>query len=113
MFRDSAKVRFNCQRCGHGWTSMKGRVVFWFWLDPNDYQPLDCYGRAFHSGIVYFKLYGQKCQNCMDGKRFEAAMWYPEEVQKVRRPMFLKSPSSACQHVKFIPKSNSKLRVTG
>lgn len=83
MFRDSAKVRFNCQKCGHGWTSMKGRVVFWFWLDPISYQPVDCYGRAFHSGLVFFKLYGQKCQKCMDEKRFEAAMWYPEEVQKV------------------------------
>lgn len=32
MFVDSAKVRFCCDNCGHGWTSMKGRVIFWYEL---------------------------------------------------------------------------------
>ncbi|KAL3862233.1 hypothetical protein ACJMK2_008219 [Sinanodonta woodiana] len=70
-FKDSAKVRFSCQECGHGWTSMKGRVVFWFDLNI-----------ATNYGAVMFKLYGQQCQKCKNGK-FEHAMWYPEEVVKL------------------------------
>ncbi|XP_013416737.1 receptor-transporting protein 4-like isoform X3 [Lingula anatina] len=71
VFKDSAKVRFQCQECGHGWTSMKGRVVFWFHLNV-----------ATNSGYVLFKLYGQQCNRCKSEK-FEHAMWYPEEVIKV------------------------------
>ncbi|XP_070207863.1 receptor-transporting protein 3-like isoform X1 [Littorina saxatilis] len=71
IFKDSAKVRFSCGECGHGWTSMKGRVIFWFHLN-----------YATNTGHVLFKLYGQQCQKCNNGK-FEHAMWYPEEVVKV------------------------------
>ncbi|XP_076452044.1 receptor-transporting protein 4-like isoform X2 [Babylonia areolata] len=71
VFKDSAKVRFSCNECGHGWTSMKGRVIFWFHLN-----------FATNAGYVLFKLYGQQCQKCNNGK-FEHAMWYPEEVVKV------------------------------
>lgn len=69
--RDSAKVRFCCQDCGNGWTSMKGRVTFWFNLN-----------FATNEGSVQFKLYGQQCKKCNSGK-FEYVMWYPEEVSKV------------------------------
>ena len=51
---------------------MKGRVIFWFHLN-----------YAGNAGYVLFKLYGQQCQKCNNG-RFEHAMWYPEEVVKVR-----------------------------
>ncbi|BFZ22947.1 hypothetical protein BsWGS_25986 [Bradybaena similaris] len=71
VFKDSAKVRFSCQECGHGWTSMKGRVIFWFHLN-----------YTTNSGYVMFKLYGQQCQKCKNGS-YEHAMWYPEEVVKV------------------------------
>ena len=50
---------------------MKGRVIFWFHLN-----------YAGNAGYVLFKLYGQQCQKCNNG-RFEHAMWYPEEVVKV------------------------------
>lgn len=62
---------FILQECGHGWTSMKGRVIFWFQLN-----------YATNMGYVMFKLYGQQCQRCKNGK-YEHAMWYPEEVIKV------------------------------
>ncbi|XP_074655428.1 receptor-transporting protein 3-like [Tubulanus polymorphus] len=78
MFQDSAKVRFICQKCMKGWTSMKGRVVYWFNLDP-------CTG----FGIVYFKLFGQQCKDCMSGF-FEPALWYPEEVLKVVANLYYK-----------------------
>ena len=29
-FKDSAKVKFVCRECGNSWTSMRGRVIFWF-----------------------------------------------------------------------------------
>jgi len=71
---DAAKVRFLCQTCGHGWTSMKGRVVFWYSFDPRNL-----------CGTVAFALFGQKCQQCSkDGfDNFTSAMWYQEEVVKV------------------------------
>ncbi|XP_076320407.1 receptor-transporting protein 3-like isoform X1 [Tachypleus tridentatus] len=71
VFVDSAKVRFCCEECGHGWTSMKGRVAFWFTLN-----------LMVGEGFVLFKLFGQQCDRCkLD--RYEPAMWYPEEVIKV------------------------------
>ncbi|XP_046464341.1 receptor-transporting protein 4-like isoform X3 [Daphnia pulex] len=68
----SAKVRFNCEMANHGWTSMQGRVVFWFRI---------LYGieSGFVRGEVVFKLYGQKCERCTSGA-FETALWYPEEI---------------------------------
>ncbi|KAK2149133.1 hypothetical protein LSH36_465g01000 [Paralvinella palmiformis] len=71
MFQDSAKVRFSCQNCSRAWTSMKGRVGFWFHLE-----------RDTQKGEVLFKLYGQQCQRCPNAD-FSHAMWYPEEVVKV------------------------------
>ncbi|XP_054721025.1 receptor-transporting protein 3-like [Uloborus diversus] len=68
-FVDSAKVRFACDACGHGWTSMKGRVTFWCSFSSN-------------SGVVCYRLYGQQCDNCQ-GESYEPAMWYPEEIEKV------------------------------
>jgi hypothetical protein len=71
VFNDSAKVRFLCHKCCNAWTSMKGRVVFWYKRDVTTQR-----------GEVHFQLFGQKCQKCMP-KEFEPAMWYPEEVIKV------------------------------
>lgn len=50
---------------------MKGRVVFWFSFDEQR-----------NTGLVLFRLFGQRCQSCSP-KLFEHAMWYPEEVVKV------------------------------
>ena len=50
---------------------MKGRVMFWFYLD-----------QSAGAGFVYFRLYGQRCSKCNDPE-FTHAMWYPEEVLKV------------------------------
>jgi len=74
LHSDAAKVRFLCQVCGHGWTSMKGRVMFWYSLDPRTL-----------CGTVAFALFGQKCQECSrEGfDNFTASMWYQEEVVKV------------------------------
>ena len=29
-FKDSAKVKFLCENCGNSWTSMMGRIIFWY-----------------------------------------------------------------------------------
>ncbi|XP_057365761.1 uncharacterized protein LOC130686644 isoform X1 [Daphnia carinata] len=68
----SAKVRFNCEQANHGWTSMQGRVVFWF-------RMLHGIESGFARGEVVFKLYGQKCERCTSGA-FETPLWYPEEI---------------------------------
>lgn len=60
------------QECRNAWTSMKGRVVFWYRLNTESKK-----------GEVLFKLFGQQCQKCTPGT-FEHSMWYPEEVIKVR-----------------------------
>lgn len=86
MFIDSAKVRFCCENCGHGWTSMKGRVVFWYELFEFVNQPaLITSGPPANQVIGYcaYKLFGQQCDICKIENRFEQPMWYPEEVTKV------------------------------
>jgi len=50
---------------------MKGRVVFWFLYDEEK-----------RTGLVLFRLFGQRCKSCYP-TLFEHAMWYPEEVVKV------------------------------
>lgn len=108
MFIDSAKVRFCCDECGHGWTSMKGRVVFWYELfevvcdtktatgDEKTPQscgsnsklmcntwPIDPAAPNKIVGYCAYKLFGQQCDVCKIENRFERPMWYPEEVVKV------------------------------
>ena len=52
---------------------MKGRIIFVYELKPNDSH-----------GKVYFWLPGQKCKQCPDDSDFVHAMWYSDEVEKVR-----------------------------
>ncbi|UXI19698.1 bombystatin [Sarcoptes scabiei] len=87
-FVDSAKVRFRCEnyrlnstsfkRCLHSWTTMRGKVVFWFNLIPPN----------FDVGLVAMKLFGQQCTLCNRENVFEQPMWYPEEVTKVLLNLF-------------------------
>jgi hypothetical protein len=92
MFIDSAKVRFCCDSCGHGWTSMKGRVVFWYEL----FELVDGPSRKNAEGVsnligyCAYKLFGQQCDVCKIENRFERPMWYPEEVTKVLCNLFNK-----------------------
>ena len=58
---------------------MKGRVIFWISLQRNLASAQGLEGHGF----VHFKLFGQSCQKCNCGG-YENAMWYPEEVMKVR-----------------------------
>ena len=69
------------QSCGNAWTSMRGQVVFYV-SEPRRLSEADC--RI--EGVVYFELFGQKCQKC-NPKNFEDPLWYPEEVEKVCLPM--------------------------
>jgi len=66
-----AKVRFECDACGHCWTSMRGQVSFFF----------DCQGHT-----LYFKLFTQNCDRC---QQLCSPLWYPEEVCRVIRNVFV------------------------
>lgn len=67
-----AKVRFECDACSHCWTSMRGQISFFY-----DYQ----------SHRLYFKLFTQNCDRCGE---ICAPLWYPEEVCRVMRNVFVK-----------------------
>ncbi|EFX86492.1 hypothetical protein DAPPUDRAFT_97469 [Daphnia pulex] len=76
----SAKVRFQC-KCTRGWTSMKGRVSFWFRIRRQGDQVL-C--------EALFKLFGQKCNICnqpdsFNESEFLTPLWYPEEIENAIR----------------------------
>lgn len=95
MFIDSAKVRFCCDNCGHGWTSMKGRVVFWYELFEFTNPPVLANlanGQPVNQVVGYcaYKLFGQQCDICKIEDRFERPMWYPEEVSKVLNNLYNK-----------------------
>jgi len=66
-----AKVRFECDACGHCWTSMRGQISFFY----------DC-----QSHILYFKLFTQNCDRCGD---ICSPLWYPEEVCRVIKNVFV------------------------
>lgn len=66
-----AKVRFECESCGHCWTSMRGQISFFY----------DC-----KSYVLYFKLFTQLCDRCGNTC---TPLWYPEEVCRVMRNVFV------------------------
>lgn len=66
-----AKVRFECDACGHCWTSMRGQISFFY----------DC-----KSHTLYFKLFTQNCDRCDE---ICSPLWYPEEVCRVIRNVFV------------------------
>ena len=71
---DISRLPMRFQNCSNAWTSMKGRVMFWIYLDAEE-----------NLGGVLFKLYGQACDKCANDEDcvYCPAMWYPEEVVKV------------------------------
>jgi len=66
-----AKVRFECNACDHCWTSMRGQISFFY----------DC-----NSHILYFKLFTQNCDQCGN---ICSPLWYPEEVCRVIKNVFI------------------------
>ncbi|CAF3162274.1 unnamed protein product [Rotaria sp. Silwood2] len=66
-----AKVRFECEACGHCWTSMRGQISFFY-----DSQ----------THVLYFKLFTQNCDRCGN---ISMPLWYPEEVCRVIKNVFV------------------------
>ena len=66
-----AKVRFECDACKHCWTSMRGQISFFY----------DC-----KSHVLYFKLFTQNCDRCGE---LSSPLWYPEEVCRVIKNVFV------------------------
>ncbi|KAA0194742.1 hypothetical protein HAZT_HAZT000293 [Hyalella azteca] len=87
LFRDMAKVRFSCQICMRGWTSMFGVVLFFYRWNPEQ-----------KCGFVRFLLMGQSCSKCAKQNVFLTPMWYPEEAQRVMTNFFYKICSKVYGH---------------
>ena len=68
-----AKVRFECDLCRHCWTSMRGQISFFY----------DCESDI---NVLYFKLFTQNCDYC---GYICNPLWYPEEVCRVMRNVFV------------------------
>ena len=66
-----AKVRFECESCNHCWTSMRGQISFFYELQ---------------SHILFFKLFNQNCDQCQHSC---SPLWYPEEVCRVMKNVFV------------------------
>ena len=66
-----AKVRFECDACAHCWTSMRGQVSFFYHCK---------------SHMLYFKLFTQNCDRCGE---ISSPLWYPEEVCRVLKNVFV------------------------
>jgi len=66
-----AKVRFECEHCGHCWTSMRGQISFFY---------------DINSHMLYFKLFTQNCDQC---SMLCSPLWYPEEVCRVMKNVFV------------------------
>ena len=63
----------------HGWTSMKGRAVFWYRLRRQGEEII---------AEVHFKLYGQRCDRCCrhtSDDAFLTPLWYYEEIENAMR----------------------------
>lgn len=87
-----AKVRFECDACKHCWTSMRGQISFFY----------DC-----QSFILYFKLFSQLCDRCGETC---APLWYPEEVCRVMRNIFVIVNQQMYSNVKAPIQSNHHRR---
>ncbi|CAF4933701.1 unnamed protein product [Rotaria sp. Silwood1] len=87
-----AKVRFECVSCGHCWTSMRGQISFFY----------DC-----QSYILYFKLFTQVCDHCGN---ICIPLWYPEEVCRVMRNVFVSVNQHMYSNIKTPIESNHHRR---
>ncbi|KAM7540030.1 hypothetical protein Aperf_G00000041874 [Anoplocephala perfoliata] len=107
-FKDEAKTRFMCSKCNKQWTSMKGAITFVVILShqTTPFQEVEVAmgatgGRQSHQqrlivtlhpgANVLFELFPQACADCAShGEvRLSPPKWYPEEVDKVLRNLFV------------------------
>ncbi|CAF1504046.1 unnamed protein product [Rotaria magnacalcarata] len=67
---DNAKAQFQCpnERCKHGWTSMRARILFSV-TSPDD-------------GCIVLKIFGQNCKSC---GAYAQALWYIGEICRVMK----------------------------
>ncbi|CAL8095530.1 unnamed protein product [Calicophoron daubneyi] len=88
LVRDEAKTRFMCPTCGKQWTSMKGSISFVVVISYHVTGPLQIDHRIIQPGAnVFFELFAQSCGEC---EIMCQPKWYPEEVYKVIKNLFVK-----------------------
>ncbi|CAF2039057.1 unnamed protein product [Rotaria magnacalcarata] len=88
-----AKVRFECDTCRHCWTSMRGQISFFY----------DCV-----SHVLYFKLFTQNCDRC---EKILSPLWYPEEVCRVIKNVFVIVQQHAYSDLKTPVQTNYYRRI--
>jgi len=77
--RETVNVRYDCETCGHCWTSRCGRALF----------VID-YDATRSRGTVNFTVFGQECNRCVDGSTivYATALCYQQEVERILRNLY-------------------------
>jgi len=115
-FEETAKVRYCCAHCGNGWTSMKGKVLFHFFLFPS-WNDLLIHGQVPNQaapscqlavksgksqqlvprkfGLIKFQVFGQQCgsKTCKEmlafhNKKAKSRRHYPGNSFQQNTPQF-------------------------
>nr|CUU00451.1 hypothetical transcript [Hymenolepis microstoma] len=131
-FKDEAKTRFMCSKCNKQWTSMKGAITFVVILshqttpiqeievpigqttDRNSYrQRLTVILRP--GANVLLELFPQACADCAfhSDVRLSPPKWYPEEVDKVLRNLFVNIHRTFYKNVIFWEQQFDRRRRPG
>ncbi|GAA36455.2 receptor-transporting protein 3 [Clonorchis sinensis] len=88
LTRDEAKTRFMCSTCGRQWTSMKGSITFVVILSHSTTGAMQSLQWIIQPGAnVFFELFPQSCSAC---DVLCQPKWYPEEIDKVIRNLFVR-----------------------
>ncbi|TGZ74130.1 hypothetical protein CRM22_001123 [Opisthorchis felineus] len=88
LTRDEAKTRFMCSSCGRQWTSMKGSITFVVILSHSTTGAMQSLQWIIQPGAnVFFELFPQSCSAC---DVLCQPKWYPEEIDKVIRNLFVR-----------------------
>ncbi|KAF7261535.1 hypothetical protein EG68_02314 [Paragonimus skrjabini miyazakii] len=88
LVRDEAKTRFMCSPCSRQWTSMKGSITFVVVMSHWLGGPIQLSEWTVQPGAnVFFELFPQSCGDC---DLLCQPKWYPEEIFKVIRNLFVR-----------------------
>ncbi|CDS41392.1 receptor transporting protein [Echinococcus multilocularis] len=130
-FKDEAKTRFMCSKCSKQWTSMKGAITFVVIMSHQTTPTMEVVApQAAMEGAtwssqgcvtlrpganVLLELFPQACAECaLHGEvRLSPPKWYPEEVDKVLRNLFVNIHRTFYKNVIFWEQQFDRRRRPG
>ncbi|KAL5111851.1 hypothetical protein TcWFU_003848 [Taenia crassiceps] len=131
-FKDEAKTRFMCSKCSKQWTSMKGAITFVVIMSHQTTPTMEMVvtaptateGATWSSqrcvtlrpgANVLLELFPQACADCaLHGEvRLSPPKWYPEEVDKVLRNLFVNIHRTFYKNVIFWEQQFDRRRRPG